>query len=109
MGIRMRRKSGWPAKVMPKRSYTSRSYQFADGQTPTTVGTGGTGMNRPLHPVHQRAPSSGAQTDTELTAGDRRRHSEVRVQTNPRLLLSKGRCTLDSCGDSCKWLPGVPV
>src|SRR6185436_14891767 len=35
-GSRMRRRSGWPAKRTPKRSYTSRSFQSAPDQTSTS-------------------------------------------------------------------------
>src|SRR5664280_2566258 len=36
--VRMRRRSGWPSKAIPKRSNTSRSIQFAVSHTPETVG-----------------------------------------------------------------------
>ncbi|MND43343.1 hypothetical protein D3C80_341370 [compost metagenome] len=34
----MRLRCGWPAKVMPYMSHTSRSYQLAFGQIPVAVG-----------------------------------------------------------------------
>src|SRR6185369_6362462 len=43
-GMRMRRRSGWPSNVTPRRSNTSRSIQSAALQTLDTVAT--TGLSR---------------------------------------------------------------
>src|SRR5438552_1364106 len=40
-GMRMRRRSGWPSKVTPSRSNTSRSCHSAADHTPATLGTAG--------------------------------------------------------------------